>query len=439
MLFHYLDLAWRSLKKTPSTSLLMVLAIAMGIGITMTSLSVYHMMSVNPIPDKSQQLFAVQLRSFDNAIEDWNSLGNNMPVQLTYIDVMNLRQSTIPARQAGMFLTGFVVHNPETDSKPLLESARVTDSDFFAMFDITFLHGGAWDKKIDQQSAPVIVIGEQLNNRLFGGGNNVGKNILLEQEPYRIVGIIKDWSPSPKYYDLNNGSFRDSEQIYIPFSLTPIKEFVSWGNNRGWKLEQINSIADKLQSEKLWIQYWVELNDRQQRDHYQEFLNNYIKQQQKVGRFQHDQPTATVKNVGDWLAYRQVVSEDNKILVGLSFMFLAVCLINTLGLLLAKFLKRSPEIGVRRALGASKWQIFQQHLVEVFLLGLAGGLLGLVIAQLGLFALRSGYDQYHNLAQMDWLMYLAAPVIAITASVIAGIYPAWRVCRTAPAIYLKTE
>ena len=50
MFLHYLDLSWRSFKRTPLVSFLMVLAIAIGIGVTMTSLSVYHMMSADPIP-----------------------------------------------------------------------------------------------------------------------------------------------------------------------------------------------------------------------------------------------------------------------------------------------------------------------------------------------------------------------------------------------------
>ena len=71
-----------------------------------------------------------------------------------------------------------------------------------------------------------------------------------------------------------------------------------------------------------------------------------------------------------------------------------VCLVNTIGLLLAKFLRRAPEVGVRRALGASKAQVFLQHLIEVGLLGFSGGLLGILLAQLGLWLLRSNYGSY---------------------------------------------
>ena len=158
-----------------------------------------------------------------------------------------------------------------------------------------------------------------------------------------------------------------------------------------------------------------------------------------MGRFTRKEVAFGLRNVNDWLVYSGVVSEENRILVGLSFMFLIVCLANILGLLLGKFLRRAPEIGVRRALGASKRDIFIQHLVEVSALGFIGGLLGIGIAQLGLWGVRESYNYYSALATMDVYMLFAAPFIAITACIIAGLYPAWLVCRTAPALYLKTQ
>ena len=164
-----------------------------------------------------------------------------------------------------------------------------------------------------------------------------------------------------------------------------------------------------------------------------------MQEQQKRGRFNRKELEYKLRDVNQWMQYNNVVTEDNKILVGLSFMFLGVCLANILGLLLAKFLRRAPEVGVRRALGASKRQIFLQHLVEVALLGFIGGMLGIVLAQLGLMGVGQSYDYYENLATMDLTMLLSAPLIAITTCILAGLYPAWLVCKTNPAIYLKSQ
>ena len=81
MFSHYLDLAWRSLKATPLATALMTLAIAIGIGVTMVSLSVYHMMSADPIPSKSSQLHAVQLQTMDEGNTYHTS--DDIPYQLT--------------------------------------------------------------------------------------------------------------------------------------------------------------------------------------------------------------------------------------------------------------------------------------------------------------------------------------------------------------------
>ena len=114
MFFYYVDLAWRSIKKTPVLSLLMVLAISIGIGITITTLNVYKMMSFNPAGERSDELNAVQLWSQGpDSWEEFNSL-------VTYQDVMNLRNNTLPKRQAAMFRTGMAVHTEDANFAPIL-------------------------------------------------------------------------------------------------------------------------------------------------------------------------------------------------------------------------------------------------------------------------------------------------------------------------------
>ncbi len=70
----------------------------------------------------------------------------------------------------------------------------------------------------------------------------------------------------------------------------------------------------------------------------------------------------------------EVVGNDNRVLVRLSFLFLLVCVLNTVGLLLAKFLGKSGEVALRRAMGASRGAVFSQNLVEVGMIGVLGGL-----------------------------------------------------------------
>lgn len=437
MFTHYLDLGWRSFRRTPLVSILMVLAIAIGIGITMTSLSVYHMMTVDPIPQKSDKLFHPQLQTMDDGEEGWGL--DNIPLQLTYKDAVNLYNLPFPEHKAAMIRTGMTVTMNNSDLRPFIESVRATHRDFFSMFDKAFIHGGPWSEQQAESASPVVVISRELNDKLFGGANSVGEQIFLDEISYRVVGVTQDWDTHMKFYDVNNGAFLDHEQVYVPFERIPAQSIDTWGNTQGWKFENVNSFKDKMQSEQFWVQFWVELDDAQAVAQYREDLMAYMQQQQALGRFNRETLEFALRDVNTWLDYRQIVSEDNQILVALSFMFLAVCLANILGLLLAKFMRRAPEVGVRRALGASKWQVFMQHIVEVSMLGFVGGVLGIAIAQLGLWGVRVTQDRYESLATMDMSMLLSAPVIAITACIIAGVYPAWLVCRTTPATYLKTQ
>jgi putative ABC transport system permease protein len=437
MLAHYTDLAWRSFKRTPLISSLMVMAIAVGIGITMTSLSVYHMMSMDPIPSKSAELYAVQLVTSDSDesqdVSRWNR-------NITYKDAMALYTAELPAVKVPMTRTGFSVNMDDGKTKPFLESARVTGRDFFDMFELTFLYGGAWSNEQEESASPVVVISESLNEKLFNGENSVGKQIRLDEYSFQVVGVIANWNIHVKYYDLTNGAFNDTENLFIPFSLLPALELPTWGNTNGWKYEEINNYQDRLNSELWWIQFWAELPTDEAVAEYDSYIQNFMIDAAAQGRFEGgDTPLYAIRNVNEWMEYNEVVSEDNRVLVGLSFMFLVVCLANILGLLLGKFLKRAPEVGVRRALGANKRQIFLQHLVEVSLLGFVGGLVGIGIAQLGLWGIRYTYEYYNAIATMDLSMLLAAPVISILACILAGMYPAWLVCKTMPAIYLKTQ
>ena len=437
MFLHYIDLGWRSLRRTPLVSFLMVLAIALGIGITMTSLSVYHMMSMDPIEHKSSRLFHPQLQTMDDGEDTWSE--DNLPYQLTYQDAKNLAEAPFPQYKAAMLRTGFTVHMDNSEIRPFIQNTRVTHSDFFTLFDLTFIYGSAWTQEQADAASPVAVISEELNQKLFGGENSVGRQINLDDTSFRIVGVIAPWQTHMKFYDVNNGAFNSQESIYIPFSLIAAMDINTWGNSNGWKFENIRSMKDKRQSEIFWLQFWVQLEDEAAVSQYGDYLMSYMAEQQKFGRFNREQLEYGLRDVNAWLDYRNVVSEDNEVLVALSFMFLAVCLANILGLLLAKFMRRAPEVGVRRALGASKRQVFLQHIIEVSMLGLIGGLMGIGIAQLGLWGVRLTQEYYSPLATMDLTMLLSAPVIAISACVIAGLYPAWLVCRTTPATYLKTQ
>jgi putative ABC transport system permease protein len=139
------------------------------------------------------------------------------------------------------------------------------------------------------------------------------------------------------------------------------------------------------------------------------------------------------------MQHLQVVGADAKLSTWLAFGFLLVCLVNTVGLLLAKFSARAGEIGVRRALGATKPEIFRQFLTEASVIGLVGGVLGLVLSFGGLWLISMQSEEMALVAKMDWAMLGTTLALAVGASILAGLLPTWRACQVTPALQLKTQ
>ena len=119
-------------------------------------------------------------------------------------------------------------------------------------------------------------------------------------------------------------------------------------------------------------------------------------------------------DVDQWLDRNEVVQKDNRVLIGIALMFLGVCLVNVVGLLLAKFLNAAPLTGLRRALGASRRDIVRQHMTEVLLIGLAGGVLGLLLAVGGLAGIRAIYGSDFSRSSYERLTEIDPVVVLVT-------------------------
>jgi putative ABC transport system permease protein len=438
---YYLGLALASIRRTPVLSLLMVLALGLGIGAFMTTFTVYYLMSGDPIPHKSDVLFAVQLDNWDPNDDPTESAQDVQP-QLTYRDGTWLMHADTPAtRQVHMYGTGAVLV-PESDEAPFEENVRATWETFFSMFDVPFLYGQPWSRQDDEDHASIAVIGRELNDTLFNGENSVGRSIQLDDSFFKIVGVIDDWQPVPRFYhaDSTSRALADTEQIFIPMTRAVDMELLPRGNTNCWKApdKDLPPLEGFLQSECVWTQFWAELETPRQAADYKDFLDNYVREQKKIGRFERPLNTF-ISDVMEWMDVNEIVRNDNRVLVRMSFLFLLVCVLNTVGLLMAKFLGKSGEVALRRAMGASRRAVFHQNLVEVGLIGVLGGLAGTGLAWLGLRAVENLYRGYQHLVHLDLAMLATAIITATLFAVLAGMYPVWRVSRMAPASLLKTQ
>jgi putative ABC transport system permease protein len=437
---YYLGLAIRSLRRNIVLTVLMIAAIGVGIGASMTTLTVFRAMDSDPIPQKSRQLFAVQ-------IDNWGPNGqaivsgdaDRLQQQISYIDATALMNAQAARRQSAMYVTGAALTPSNPDLLPFKVEIRATYADFFSMFETPFLMGGPWSAADDKGHADVVVISHELNDKIFGGVNSVGKTVNLDGHEYRVLGVMGRWEPIPKFYDLNNNAYDKSPDVYLPFTRAIDGEMGSWGNNNcSGKVDQ-PGWQGRLHSECVWLQFWAELPTAADVERYRSFLNNYASDQQRSGRFSWPAHTR-IRDVREWLVYQQAVSVEVRILVLVSFSFLLVCLLNAMGLMLAKIMGRAGDIGVRRALGASRRAIFSQCLIEAAVVGLAGGLLGLVLTALGLMGLRSLLsEEVTRLTHFSPADVAIAVILAVVATTLAGLYPTWRAAQVQPAWQLKAQ
>ncbi len=225
----------------------------------------------------------------------------------------------------------------------------------------------------------------------------------------------------------------------MPLTFSRPMENDSAGNESGWGFPDGDDYESYLQSESTWLQMWVQLDNDRQKDEYHSYLDAYALEQRKLGRFERPLNNK-LRDVPAWMSAQEVVPDEAVSLLIIGSLFLVVCSVNLIGLLLGKFLARGPEVGVRRALGASKMSIFVQHLVECELVGVMGGVVGLGLSVLtlkfinSLFVARANFD-----FALDLNMVGAGALLSLVAGMIAGLYPAWRICRIEPAAHLKTQ
>jgi putative ABC transport system permease protein len=432
MLTYYLDLAFRSLKRNVALTILMIVAIAFGVGASMTTLTVMHVLSQDPIPAKSDRLFYVQL---DASKLDGFKPGEEPNFQMTRLDSQNLLAAKKGKRQVMMTGGSAPIYPDRPDLPPFFIEARWASADFFAMFDTPFVAGGGWTADDDAKNARVAVIARTLAEKVFGTTDVVGKEVRVGETAVRIIGVIDTWRPTPHYYDITTGEFQEGEQLFMPFTTSRELELPRSGTMNCWDEEKE---PEAVGAPCEWIQYWVELDSAAQASAYRDYLVAYSQEQKRAGVYERE-PNVRLRNVNEWLAFNEVVPKDARIQTWIALAFLLVCLINTVGLLLTKFLRRSQEIGVRRALGASRRAIFIQLLVEAGIVGLVGGLVGLGLAWLGLWAVRQQPADYASLAHLDVPMLAATFALAVVSSLLAGIVPAWRGCQVTPAIQLKSH
>ncbi|MGH8182146.1 MAG: ABC transporter permease, partial [Rhodanobacteraceae bacterium] len=166
---------------------------------------------------------------------------------------------------------------------------------------------------------------------------------------------------------------------------------------------------------------------------------NYVDQQAKALASFGKTAKFKLTGVSQWLRRNHAVPDSARLNVWLAVSFLVLCMLNVTGLLSARFLRRSGEIGIRRALGAPRHSVFAQHILEAGLVCLIGGALAIPLTFLGLWILRLQDGDFAGLAHLDPGMLGALVLMSVAVGVVVGLLPAWRAAVIEPGLQVKSE
>ncbi|MGH8113624.1 MAG: ABC transporter permease [Rhodanobacteraceae bacterium] len=437
MFGYYLDLALRSLRRSPGLTALMVLSIGVGVALAMTTWTLVHTMSGDPIPQKSAQLFVPSIDMWGPAIHAKATNGDEPPVLMDYGTAQALLRDHRAKYQSANYWIDPIVIPTRLGGHPFNASGFAVTGEFFPMLDVPFKYGNGWSDADDAARAHVAVISGELNDKLFGGGDSVGKTFRVGNREYRVVGVLGNWNAQFAYFDVPayGGYMIKPIGLFLPFTAAVAAQIWPNGTTDCFKPPAQSGFAAYLRSSCVWISYMAELDSGAAVARYKAYLEGFARQ-----HFSWP-PNVRLRGLMAWLDYLQVLPPSLMILPLVGIGLLIVCLVDTIGLMLAKFLRKSGEIGVRRALGAPRRAIYAQFLAEAALIGMAGGVVGVFLTWLGILWLRMKMpDSWTALMpRIDPSLLLLTITIAIVATLMAALYPVWRAARVQPAWQIKTN
>lgn len=394
---------FRQLLKSPGFTIVAILTLALAIGANIAIFSAVDAVLLHPLPYPNpdrlvivqENLPAHNLRDIAPSPEDFAEFR---------------RRATSFAQIAAM------INNDVTltgDGAPeYADSARIT-ANVFPMLGIVPFLGSLFTSDEEQPGKEhVVILSEPLWIRRFGGDRSIlGKNIQINRESYRVIGVVRTTS-----------IFRDKADVWLPLSFAPAEiEPGTSGPHYVDVFGRLKSGATLAQSQEEFRAIAARLAER------------YPVQVGKDRNFSIDLWPMAERQVGDLRTPLLVL------IAAVGALMLIACA-NLSNLLLARGVARRREISIRAALGAGRGRVVRLLLTESLVLALLAGLLGTALAlyALHLFALYGpeGLIRGTQPSMNLWVMFFSM-AISVGASVVFGLAPALAISRVDLAESLK--
>jgi putative ABC transport system permease protein len=330
----------RSLLKRPAFALIAVLTLALGLGANTSIFSFVNALLLRPLPFSAPDRLVVlseinpeKRRNLPTAsprnIEDWQKQSQTIEQFGAWRD-WHFRVSTT--------------------SGPVVASSAIASPELFQVLDIKPLRGRLLLPEENQvgRDYVVVITNSFWQSQFVGSETVVGQTLFLDKQPFTIVGILP-----PNFEALNFGSF----DIWAPLSVDPDQTLGRHAKNRRVYARVKDHVSlDAVQSEMTAIASRLA----------QEYPAENGGWTIKVNSLQREE-------VGD-------LRTSMLLFMGAVGMVLLIACINVSNLFLARAMGRRKEFAIRLALGAGRFQLVRQLLIESVLLSLIGGAAGLILA-----------------------------------------------------------
>jgi putative ABC transport system permease protein len=379
----------RMLLKKPAFTLVAIITLALGIGANTAIFSVVNAVLIRSLPyHKPQQLILLS--------------GTSAGSERNFLSMLEVQEFQGQMRSLEG-LTGFTTQsvNLTGGERPDRVRGAYVTANFFQIFNLKPVIGRTFTPNEDRQGAEkVAIVNENLwRRRLDGDPNLTGKKLILNGEPFSVIGVVPADFRQPL----------DSEvEVWMGASAFPgdtaqrgFRFLFGAGHLKpGVGLVQAQAEAQTIANQ---------------------LAQAYPRENTERG--------ASVEYL------RELMVGGLRRMLYLLFaavgMVLLIACANLANLLLARGLSRQREIAVRAALGASRWRLIRQLLTETTLLGLVGGGMGLLLAEWGLEALRKLPQNFVNNdnVTVDTRVLLFTIAVAVVTGWLFGLAPALQLAR----------
>lgn len=413
-LWRDLRFSYFQLKKSPGFTIIVVLTLTLGIGANTTVFSWINSTLLDPIPGIARTSEIVAFVRGET--------GENSTPPMSYLDYLDLRERNrnfsglMAYHHDWMALTGV--------GKPVRIYGVTATANYFEVLGVKPSLGRGFQDLEDKPigGAPVVVISDNLwRTHFFGDRTVLGRKVEINRHPYTIIGIAP-----PAFQGVAAGL---RAEVWIPLSMA---ETV-------WGYGLLRSRGD------LWLNVFGRLRSGVPREQAQQEMN--LLMQQIVQRFpESHQDSHKITLAPLWrspMGANLFFAAYLPMLMAISAIVLLLACANVANLLLVRLVGRRRELAIRLSMGANRWQLVRQLLVESVLLSLLGGCaawwLTAYTASLLPYFIPHTSIPFSLSVQTDWRVMSATFLIALLAGVIFGIVPALRSSRLSPAAILKEE